>query len=1130
MKKIVFGTGFSALTPFLWLFCSLVAWGQEDFTYFYDFEDAPLHANDHDRERGLIALNAGVGTLNSLTGKALIQAYDGSTVSYKWSTRFELTQPARKIRLEYTTTDRTNEDWSRIELTSNGQTHALFVQPVHTDQMTVFEYEAPEGSTFNQVHIQVRDYKGEDSMPAGAYRAEIIDNIEVTFTADPIAAAQEGFRYSFDFEDAPLGADDFYQTFFTTYNMGVQETRLGGKALIQHGNGSSSSTSNYSKIYFAQPVRKIKLDFYSDIDNLRDTARIYFMRNEQVIHSLDTWSIRVAPTRFFYEAEEGLEFDQIAIAVADYRSCTDGSPAGDHRAELIDNMEVFYTIDPLMPTETAQVDLDIDVEVNEGVYHTENPIVTFSGTISNRDLAPNAIQEGPNGDFIMAGIVSSREVGTYLEHRDIFPLSIEAAVSEELGEHYRFHGSAALRPGHNDVVFEINDKWGRALFAYGTLARYYSPRIVEFVGTTALFQRQSPNRVEFRDNAVSFNTQVLNLETANGTMTYEAILEGSEVLIDNDLWPRVQFVEQQHGNSIGRALTELTEIEGDIFELHFQDFEKVRFYKKIEDGVTFMPYIPKAYADILDSRGERIANSNGTIVPRAVPISNPEMANNGINGRATNWFVPFRRVGRRSHEITMEIRHNGDDSVLYLERQGGDLSVNGVDLFAPDDHDHSISQKSPRQSAPSMTTATVVEIWENQGPAHWSFIPPKSLPPMTAVDQFQCEGELFDAEEVADYALGGYEGGEFPEFLSINNDYFMSRHEFPDYMFENRDSGPGNYLYEQVSLRGLVRGARLAHEDNPQAHYTRATGHECDLGELIERAFSAWDTDESRRLCQSDVDMYLQAEPGYEWFYTKNSTGGIVNGHEPLTAGEEYNSAVVEGEFYPMAPFFTRYNAFPIQGDLVHALGRGIVDCGHYPFKAEVHPPGVLAVMRRGEAGDAERGATFAWINANWWFDGRMVEPIRIFGPPRPAANARFTHINPNYASVGVDLEKTIVGGSNSSDGHFMEIRLDAPYINPNTEEITRYHYPNALTTFSRETGWVWTEPNNNSHRGPITSHGSAIDPIGFLYPLDMNRWFETEIAVFWEDGQDQVSFETGPFPSLYPQSSKNQTTTAAAH
>ena len=203
---------------------------------------------------------------------------------------------------------------------------------------------------------------------------------------------------------------------------------------------------------------------------------------------------------------------------------------------------------------------------------------------------------------------------------------------------------------------------------------------------------------------------------------------------------------------------------------------------------------------------------------------------------------------------------------------------------------------------------------------------------------------------------------------------------------------------------------------------------DCDLGELAEFALKSWDTDESRRLCQSDVDIYLEAERGYEWLYAQNSSGQLIDG-EGISTGESYESAVIEGEFFPAAPFYTRYDAFPRPGDIVHALGRGIIDCGHYPFKAEVHPPGVMGVIRSGEY--QGRPSTHAFVNAKWWFDGTMVEPIRVYGPPRPNAGADLKMVRTLGGQVDVPSTRFEIihgtsDGYNQIHGHFVEVELGA--------------------------------------------------------------------------------------------------------
>ena len=44
--------------------------------------------------------------------------------------------------------------------------------------------------------------------------------------------------------------------------------------------------------------------------------------------------------------------------------------------------------------------------------------------------------------------------------------------------------------------------------------------------------------------------------------------------------------------------------------------------------------------------------------------------------------------------------------------------------------------------------------------------------------------------------------------------------------------------------------------------------------------------------------------------------------------------------------FFNNVEFWPVEGDKVWGMGRWIFDCGHYPYRTEIHPPHAVAVMR----------------------------------------------------------------------------------------------------------------------------------------------------------------------------------------
>jgi hypothetical protein len=103
--------------------------------------------------------------------------------------------------------------------------------------------------------------------------------------------------------------------------------------------------------------------------------------------------------------------------------------------------------------------------------------------------------------------------------------------------------------------------------------------------------------------------------------------------------------------------------------------------------------------------------------------------------------------------------------------------------------------------------------------------------------------------------------------------------------------------------------------------------------------------------------------------------------------------------------FFLRFNN-PIEGDLIFASGRWIVDCGHSPFRTELHPP-FLTANTRGHKRDATRieNVTDIWING--YYPGDPVE-VNLWPPPRPTPDSYLTVIKPVDAEAAMDIDVAV--------------------------------------------------------------------------------------------------------------------------
>ncbi|HEX5758426.1 MAG TPA: hypothetical protein VF121_04490 [Thermoanaerobaculia bacterium] len=109
----------------------------------------------------------------------------------------------------------------------------------------------------------------------------------------------------------------------------------------------------------------------------------------------------------------------------------------------------------------------------------------------------------------------------------------------------------------------------------------------------------------------------------------------------------------------------------------------------------------------------------------------------------------------------------------------------------------------------------------------------------------------------------------------------------------------------------------------------------------------------------------------------------------------------VEFEVYFANPFFVQFDE-PFKNDLYFAGGRLIIDCGHTPYRSEIHPPFVTAHMRTGTL--FGRPATEATIWVNGFYTGDPVA-FDIFPPPRPSPDSFLTITKPidEHAEFNVD-------------------------------------------------------------------------------------------------------------------------------
>ncbi|HNO77984.1 MAG TPA: hypothetical protein PKN33_07970 [Phycisphaerae bacterium] len=152
---------------------------------------------------------------------------------------------------------------------------------------------------------------------------------------------------------------------------------------------------------------------------------------------------------------------------------------------------------------------------------------------------------------------------------------------------------------------------------------------------------------------------------------------------------------------------------------------------------------------------------------------------------------------------------------------------------------------------------------------------------------------------------------------------------------------------------------------------------------------------------------------------------------------------LIEFEYERFYGEFVGWMGFPEEGDLIYAVGRWIIDCGHNTFRSELHPIYMYAKMKTvttitdpftGLVNTNPFGgqpATRADIWVNGWYPGgdgpeRAIE-FDIYPPPRPSPTATLVVNKPddNDAVHEITIEYSIQPETAANHVH---IKFTAPY------------------------------------------------------------------------------------------------------
>jgi hypothetical protein len=224
-------------------------------------------------------------------------------------------------------------------------------------------------------------------------------------------------------------------------------------------------------------------------------------------------------------------------------------------------------------------------------------------------------------------------------------------------------------------------------------------------------------------------------------------------------------------------------------------------------------------------------------------------------------------------------------------------------------------------------------------------------------------------------------------------------------------------LFTPVLMKGMIKrydvdetdtgGSHLAKGDNPFAHVHSY----CRGGDLVSALFiklvdyqvnELLGDAELAHVCPSDWNLHLRPLPTYwnqlaqnhtdvdfeiEWEYYWGkwifpTADDLFSTSYWAGAGPgPYGNSTVDPDFVGPDDFI------PQIGDIVAANGRGIIDCGHKPWRSEIHPPNMVADFRGRWSPTFLSYTTRAQIWVNGFFNGDS-ETVTMWPPPRPTADA----------------------------------------------------------------------------------------------------------------------------------------------
>ena len=156
-----------------------------------------------------------------------------------------------------------------------------------------------------------------------------------------------------------------------------------------------------------------------------------------------------------------------------------------------------------------------------------------------------------------------------------------------------------------------------------------------------------------------------------------------------------------------------------------------------------------------------------------------------------------------------------------------------------------------------------------------------------------------------------------------------------------------------------------------------------------------------------EIDCPLKVDCPSDWTVAIHAVGpprGIAP-FESYVAQNTYVELEYEQYYAQAAHIFLDW---PLMGDLIFSAGRWIIDCGHTPYRSELHPIFMFAKMKSEQFQGHLATRCDIWVNG--WYPGDPIE-FDIFPPPRPSPDALLTVVKPvdEDAAFNVNVEFAIL-------------------------------------------------------------------------------------------------------------------------